>query len=557
MNTTKASTNIKSTMMATNNRSKNTILSSSEVTSLALNSSQQNSSDLVRLVRILDSLQKKKINLDDASEFIRDITYAERVLLVLLSPLDGDIYIEAASGLSSEQKKQGHYVVGEGVVGKVIQTGEPLYIHDVMHNPLFLNRTHARDQKEKISFLCVPIKFNDKTIGALGIDRLSDKVQDSEHEERLLSVIANSFMPYIRLHQSTMQKHYEEPVRFPKPSSSKNARYLVGNSEAMQLIFERIGQAAPSSTTVMLRGESGTGKELVARALHENSPRKDSPFITLNCAALPESLVESELFGHEKGAFTGALHTRKGRFELAHTGTLFLDEVGELSLATQARLLRVLQERSFERVGSEQSHQVDVRIITATNKPLEEMVEEGSFRKDLYYRLNVFAINLPPLRERKSDILLLVDHFLNVFSKQNNREKPKVSLAASEMLQQYSWPGNIRELENIIERSFLLIGKNAYILPQHLPLELHSVDCPINLTKSKKQNISLGIGTLPEQVEELEKNLITKALETHKGHIGAAAAALSITERIIGQRMRKYEIDYKKFRQKGINKEKY
>ncbi len=526
--------------------------SPSKATSLSDKARQ--SSDLVRLVHILDSLQKKKITLDDATEFIRDVTYAERVLLVLLSPVDGDIYIEAAAGISSEQKEQGHYVVGEGVVGKVIQTGKPMFIHDVMHNPLFLNRTHARQEREKISFLCVPIKLNDKVIGALGIDRPSDGVVDSEHEERMLSVIANSFVPYIRLHQSTMQRQSEEPVRIPKPSSSKSARYLVGNSEAMQLIFERINQAAPSSTTVMLRGESGTGKELVARALHENSSRKNEAFITLNCAALPESLVESELFGHEKGAFTGALHTRKGRFEMAHKGTLFLDEVGELSQTTQARLLRVLQERSFERVGSVQSHHIDVRIITATNRPLEEMVEDGSFRKDLYYRLNVFSINLPPLRERKSDILLLVEHFLTLFAKQNNVEKAKLSLAASDMLQKYSWPGNIRELENVIERAMLLIGKNAYILPQHLPLELHSSECPLNMKKVKNDSVAFShMGTLPEQVEELEKKLITKALETHKGHMGAAAAALAITERIMGQRMRKYSLDYKDFRQKNTN----
>ncbi len=535
-----------------NSKNKSNIDRNSSLNSISLKGYTKKSSDLVRLVQILDLLQKKMITLDDASEFIRDVTYADRVLLVLLSPVDGDIYIEAASGLSSDQKEQGHYVVGEGVVGKVIQTGEPMFIHDVMHNPLFLNRTHSRSQREKISFLCVPIKLNDKIIGALGIDRPSEKVIDPEHEERMLSVIASSFVPYIRLHQSTMQKHYEEPVRLPKPNSSKNARYLVGNSEAMQTIFERISQAAPSSTTVMLRGESGTGKELVARALHENSPRKDAPFITLNCAALPESLVESELFGHEKGAFTGALQSRKGRFEMANNGTLFLDEVGELSQATQARLLRVLQERSFERVGSVQSHKVDVRIITATNRPLEEMVEEGTFRKDLYYRLNVFSIYLPPLRERQSDILLLVEHFLNVYAKQNEREKPKVSMAASEMLQKYKWPGNIRELENVIERSMLLIGKNPYILPQHLPLELHSADCPISVPKSQNtQSAFSGVGTLPEQVEELERSLITKALENHKGHMGAAAAALAITERIMGQRMRKYSISYKNFRQKN------
>lgn len=508
---------------------------------------KQNSSDLVHLVQILDSLQKKKITLDDALGFIKEVTYAERVLLVLLSPIDGDLYIEAASGLSGEQKKQGHYVLGEGVVGKVIQSGEAMYIQDVMHNPLFLNRTHARQKKENISFLCVPIKLNGSVIGALGIDRENSQVLNPEHEERMLSVIATSFVPYIRLHQSEMQKQEKEKVRFPQ-ASYKGVRNLIGNSEPMQLVYERIYQAAPSSVTVMLRGESGTGKELVARALYENGPRKDNAFITLNCAALPESLVESELFGHEKGAFTNAVQTRKGRFEMANHGTLFLDEVGELSLATQARLLRVLQERSFERIGGTESIHVDVRIITATNRDLEKMVEDGTFRKDLYYRLNVFSLFLPPLRERQSDILLLVDHFLGYFSEINKIVKPKLSLAASEMLQRYAWHGNIRELENVIERSILLIGKGQYLLPQHLPLELHSKECPeVSSTSVPKYN--LGAGTLPERIEELERVSITEALSTYKGHMGDAAASLGLTERIMGQRMKKYSLDYKDFRQ--------
>ncbi len=508
-------------------------------------------SDLVQLVQILNALQRNEITLDGALEFIGTLTNAARVLLVMLSPIDGDLYIEAATGLSVEQKKQGHYVIGEGIVGKVIQSGEPMFVHDVMSNPLFLNRTHAREAEEKISFLCVPIKYNEQVIGALGIDRPTNQVTDPDHEERMLSVIANSFVPYIKLYHNSMQTHSDDDLSSSLRVPTKNykgVRNLVGNSEAILLVFERIEQVATSSTTVMLRGESGTGKELVARAIHDASLRKDKPFITLNCAALPESLVESELFGHEKGAFTGALTARKGRFELAHQGTLFLDEVGELSLATQARLLRVLQERSFERVGSEQSRHVDVRIITATNRPLEDMVEEGTFRKDLYYRLNVFCIDLPKLAERPSDILLLAEHFLAYFSKQNGRDKPKCSLAAAEMLQKYSWPGNVRELENVIERSILLIGQGNYLLPQHLPLELHSLTCPEGKILPKSSFQTFGEGTLPERIEELERSAIHEALTIYKGHMGEAAAHLGLTERIMGQRMKKYDITYKTYR---------
>ncbi len=518
-----------------------------EVRMVKTSSSSKESSDLERLVDILDSLHKKNITLDDALGFIQEITYAKRALLVLLSPVDGDLYIEAASGLSSEQKKQGHYVVGEGVVGKVIQSGKALFIEDAVHNPLFLNRTHARTSMENVSFLCVPITLQEKVIGALGIDRPSADVTNPEHEERLLCVIANAFIPYIRLHQDGMQKVETEVEKLRLPTWHKAGyRGLIGNSEGIQVIYERIEQVATSSTTVMIRGESGTGKELVARSIHENSLRHEESFISLNCAALPESLVESELFGHEKGAFTGAMQARKGRFELADGGTLFLDEVGELPLATQAKLLRVLQEKCFDRIGSTESRAVDVRIIAATNRNLEKMVEEGTFRKDLYYRLNVFSITLPSLQERKSDIALLAEYFLDIFATVHHKEKPKIALAASDMLERYSWPGNIRELENIIERAMLLIGQGKYILPQHLPLELHSHKCC--LFSQNTPAVHEHAGTLPQRIEELERVSIMEALTESKGHMGQAAEALGITERIMGQRMRKYGISYKDFR---------
>ncbi len=501
----------------------------------------------MRLVDILDALQKNTLTLDDALGFIQEVTYAKRALLVLLSPVDGDLYIEAASGLSSEQKKQGHYVVGEGVVGKVIQSGAALFVEDAVHNPLFLNRTHAWADVESISFLCVPIKLNDKVIGALGIDRPRAAVTHPAHEERMLSVIANAFIPYIRLHQDSMQHCTDDVENVRIPSRRKTpARGIVGHSEVMQTIFERIEQVAHSSTTVMIRGESGTGKELVARSIHEGSARKGESFISLNCAALPESLVESELFGHEKGAFTGALRTRKGRFELADGGTLFLDEVGELSLTTQAKLLRVLQEKSFERIGATTTCHVDVRIIAATNRNLEEMVEQGTFRKDLYYRLNVFSIALPALHERQSDIAPLAHHFLTIFAAEHQKDVPQLSLAASAMLERYEWPGNIRELENVMERCMLLIGQGKYVLPQHLPPELHSHKCA---QSGRRVAVDHGHkGTLPERIEELERVSIMEALTESQGHMGQAAASLGITERIMGQRMRKYAISYKEFR---------
>ena len=328
---------------------------------------------------------------------------------------------------------------------------------------------------------------------------------------------------------------------------SLRPRGFVGNSESMQKVYAQIAQVAPSATTVFLQGESGTGKELAARAIHAASARAPRPFISLNCAALPENLIESELFGHERGAFTGASATRKGRFELADGGTLFLDEVGELSLMTQAKLLRVLQERSFERLGGMETRHVDVRFITATNRDLERMVEEGSFRRDLFYRLNVFPISLPPLRLRPEDILPLAGHFIAKFAAANGRKNVRLSLAVMDMLQRYAWPGNIRELENVMERAALLLGRESLVLPQHLPPSLHSIhegrdgtDCCV---------IRPGFaGSLRERLEELERACIVEALESSQGQIGRAAASLGLTERIMALRLKKYGISYKAFR---------
>ena len=297
---------------------------------------------------------------------------------------------------------------------------------------------------------------------------------------------------------------------------------------------------------MFLLGESGTGKELAAWAIHKASSRGDRRFEAINCAALPESLIESELFGHEKGAFTGAVAMRKGCFELADGGTLFLDEVGELSLMAQAKLLRVLQERSFERLGGTVPINVDVRLITATNRNLEEMVEQGTFRRDLYYRLNVFPIVLPPLRDRQDDILPLAHHFVQKFAAQAGRDDVRISLAAMDMLQRYRWPGNIRELENAMERAVLVLGTQHLILPQHLPTAMHVYAGQAQTSEPGAQRRSQG--TLQEHLDELEKACIVDAMEASGGQIARAAEALGLTQRILGLRLRKYKISYKDFR---------
>ena len=293
---------------------------------------------------------------------------------------------------------------------------------------------------------------------------------------------------------------------------------------------------APTSATVLLLGESGTGKELAANTIHAGSPRAGHPFIKINCAALPEGLIESELFGHEKGAFTGAVGMRKGRFEAADGGTLFLDEIGELAVSTQVKLLRVLQEQEFERLGGMETRKVDVRVVAATSRNLEQMVKDGLFRRDLYYRLNVFPVSMPPLRERQGDIPLLVENFLEKYGHKIGKRGLRVAPEAEALLLAHSWPGNIRELENVIERAVILTT-DGLIRPDLLP---PAMQAPCALCSLR--------GTLPDALEQLERQLITEALQEHRGNMGHAAQALGISERVMGLRMRKFGLGYKAFR---------
>lgn len=311
---------------------------------------------------------------------------------------------------------------------------------------------------------------------------------------------------------------------------------FIGTSSEMQNVYQLINQVASSQATVLLEGESGTGKELAALAIHAESPRSAGPFISLNCAALPDNLIESELFGHVRGAFTGAHSLRKGRFELADHGTLFLDEVGELAPLTQAKLLRVLQTKSFERIGDTETRHVDVRIICATNRDLSQMIEDGSFRQDLYYRINVFPIHLPPLRKRSDDILALCNHFLRKFARENAHPPIRLSNEAMDLLQIYDWPGNIRELENVMIRAVLLAGHDSSIQVHHLPPHIQ------NLSRTPPT------ATLPETIERIEKEAITQAMQQSEGKLRSAAKILGITERMLGYKMKKYSLSYKDFR---------
>jgi Nif-specific regulatory protein len=312
---------------------------------------------------------------------------------------------------------------------------------------------------------------------------------------------------------------------------------IIGTTGPMKQVYEQIVQVAHTNTTVLIRGESGTGKELIAHALHYNSPRSKRPFVKVSCAALPDSLIESELFGYEKGAFTGAHARKKGRFELAEGGTLFLDEIGDINPTTQVKLLRVLQEKEFERIGGTETIRANVRLITATNKDLEQAIADGQFREDLYYRLNVFTIFVPPLRERKSDLLLLADHFLQKYAKEHGRDIRRISTPAIDMLTSYHWPGNVRELENVIERG-VLICDGAVVHGHHLPPTLQTAQASGTFTRL----------SLAESIAAYEKDLILDALKTSRGNRAKAARLLSTTERIFNYKVRKYTVDVDRFR---------
>ncbi len=393
---------------------------------------------------------------------------------------------------------------------------------------------------EGIGMVSVPLKFEDEAIGTLSIERMNTAF-GWESDLRILGMIASIIAQAARVRRDAAEqiqslraeneRLQEEIAHGFRPAN------IIGSSSIMKTVYYHIEQVADSVTTVLIRGESGTGKELVAKALHEKSSRKNKPFVKFNCAALPDSIIESELFGHEKGAFTGALAMRKGRFESAHGGTIFLDEIGDISPSTQVKLLRVLQEREFERVGSQETRRADVRVIAATSRNLEQMMEDGSFREDLYYRLNVFPIYMPPLRERKCDILMLADHFIEKFAKRLGRKPTRISSAAIDMLVSYHWAGNVRELENCIERAVLL-AKGQSIKAHHLPPTL----------QKKSRAESSEVATLEDAVQALEREMIVDALKETGSNLAEAARRLGLTERKAGLRVKKYGIDVARFK---------
>jgi Nif-specific regulatory protein len=478
-------------------------------------------------------------NLNSVMELMASETGAISAFMLLIQPETEKLVPAASHGLSVSDFRRLENRADSSVLRRVVDESTKLLIGDMSDEPSldFLN-TDGNGQ----CLISVPIRPARKPLGVLCARFPTNGEANEEDLVRFLSLIASMLAQTLRVEHAVLgerQKLIDENSHLKQELKEKyEFSQIVGNSHPMKQVFDQVTQVARSNATVLLRGESGTGKEMIANAIHYNSLRGKRPFVKINCAALPDTLIESELFGHEKGAFTGADRFKRGRFELADGGTLFLDEIGDLPLQTQIKLLRVLQEREFERLGGTETIKTNIRLITATNKNLEEAIEKGEFREDLYYRLNVFTIFLPPLRERKSDILLLAEHFLEKYEAEHKKRIRRISTPAIDMLMSYHFPGNVRELENAIERA-VLVCDSQVIHGHHLPPTLQTAEVSGTVT-----DLSLA-----SAVDAFERDMIQDALKSTRGNIAKAAKMLDSTERILGYKIKKFAIVPARFRQ--------
>jgi Nif-specific regulatory protein len=497
---------------------------------------------LYRITQILSVGPNQKQALAEVLDILHGDLNMRRGTVTLLSTDRQQIVVEVAHGFPEERRRKVRYQIGEGITGKVIQSGKPMIVPKVSEEPAFLNRLGRSGQSEgEISFICVPIAIGKETIGTISIDHPYEEGRPLEEETRVLRIVASMIANDVRTRReeaAERQALEDENIRLRHELEDRfRPENIIGNSNAMRSVYTQIHQVAATDTTVLIRGESGTGKELVAHAIHYASARAGGRFVRVNCAALSENLLESELFGHEKGAFTGAIEARKGRVEEANGGTLFLDEIGDFSPAIQVKLLRVLQERQFERVGSNKTLETNARILCATNRDLEKAVQEGSFRQDLYYRVNVFPLFLPPLRDRKDDILLLADHFVEKYARRMKKDIRRISTPAINMMVAYHWPGNVRELENCMERAVLL-SNDGVIHGHHLPPTLQTSDA----------SDTVGTGSFKERVQLFERDIIVDALKRCDGNLTSTARDLGSTPRIVTYKVRELGIDYARYR---------
>jgi Nif-specific regulatory protein len=500
-----------------------------------------NYEELAALHAIAKTLAQPQDLRDQLEQVLREMSSRlgmERGMISLLDRESGEAWLDVAHGVNI-QGIEVTYQPGEGITGRVAQTGRPMAVANLGQETHFLDRTGARRflNRSELSFLCVPIVYDARVAGVLSADKVARQVVNLDRELAILSSVAELIAKavHIRAVEEENRRLRQIVGRSKAPTID-----IIGHSKAMQEVFGLIFQVADTATTVLIHGETGTGKELAARAIHLNSSRKKGPLVHVNCAAMPDTLIESELFGHEKGAFTGASHHRRGRFEEAHGGTIFLDEVGELSAAAQAKLLRVLQEKQFQPLGSSKVVNVNVRVIAATNRNLDQDIVSGRFRTDLYYRLNVFPIYLPPLRDRGSDIIMLADHFSLKYTRDLGKTLKRISPSVMEIFLSYSWPGNVRELENCIERALLLAAGDT----------IEVIHLPPSLQVKTRDGERKELGKLSSVIESQERSLIIDALKETRGNQSKAAKILGTTKRIIQYKIQKFKIDPWRFRPK-------
>ncbi len=468
-----------------------------------------------------------------------------RGVISLIDDINQELKAEiTASSVSRLALQRMRYRPGEGITGQVFASGNPLYVPDVSRNERFLNRSGMRRGTSKgavISFFCVPVMYHETVIGTMGGDKQASLIHDENLELGFFQLVATLIAPFVRRKQ--LENQHLAYIRAKQPGGAFTR--LTGRSPKLLDIERLITTVAPTNTVVLITGETGTGKGVAAEALHSMSNHAKQPFIEINCSAIPENLIESELFGHERGAFTGAIQRHLGVFERAGEGTVFLDEVGDLPLSAQSRLLRVLQKGEFERVGGNETLHVKARIIAATNKNLREAIDKGLFRADLYYCLNVFPIQMPSLRERgPADITLLADIFAQKYAARMNKKITEISKEAIELLISYNWPGNVRELENDIERSVLL-SEDGIIHSWHLPTTLQNSVAKDHTDKDPDKQAYIDFEKL---VRNLEVDLITEAMTASHGNQTRAAERLGLTKRVIQYKITQYGIDWRAFR---------
>jgi len=491
---------------------------------------------LYEIAQIIGQALELDQTIGDILRILSETLEMQRATVTLLDEETSLLTIRASHGMTAEEKKRGVYKLDEGVTGRIFQTGKPFVVPDISKEPLFLDRTKSRRvERGRIAFLGVPIVLKGQTVGVLTVDRLFGEDVSYEEDVRFLSIVTALISQFVQLGKQVRAR--EEGLRREnlslrfKLSKSYQRFFIVGQSQPMTRVHQMIEKVAPTRATVLLLGESGTGKTLTARMIHELSDRAKYPFIKVNCAAIPENLLESELFGYEKGAFTGAVAPKPGRFEEAEKGTIFLDEIGELSSGIQSKLLRFLQEREFERLGGAKTRKVDVRIIAATNRDLAEAVTLGEFREDLYYRLNVFPVLVPSLRERREDIPALLNHFLDKLSREYGR-RLSFSPRALDALVKYDWPGNVREMENLVERLSIMVEDERIDLGD-IPPYFFSAGKPV------AQLPADGQGSL----KDMEKREVIGALERHNWVQSRAARELGLTLRQMGYRIKKFGLE--------------